>query len=170
MNLSDLRDLFAYTEWANTLVLDAAADLDDATLRADRKISHGSILGTLTHMAGAEWVWLERWRGQSHTGPGVWKAWSPDAFADIDALRQKWRALETARGELLAALTDAELHAPRTFKRIDGTENTLPLGEQMLHVVNHATMHRGQVVGMVRQLGKTPPSTDLMRYYGQRAR
>jgi uncharacterized damage-inducible protein DinB len=170
MNLPDLRDLFAYTEWANALVLNAVADIDDPTLRADRKISHGSILGTLTHMAGAEWIWLERWRGQSHTGPGVWASWSPDAFADVAALRQTWRALETARGELLAALTDAELQVPRTFKRIDGTEMTLPLVEQMLHVVNHATMHRGQLVGMIRQLGRTPPSTDLMRYYGQRRR
>lgn len=170
MNLSDLRDLFAYAEWANALVLDAVAELDDATLRADRKISHGSILGTLTHMAGAEWVWLERWRGQSHTGPDVWAAWSPAAFADVGALRVKWRALEAARRELLAAFTDAELQVPRTFKRIDGTEVTLPLVEQMMHVVNHATLHRGQVVGMLRQLGKTPPSTDLMRYYAQRRR
>lgn len=167
---ADVHDLFAYTEWANALVLDAAADLDDATLRTDRKISHGSILGTLAHMAGAEWLWLERWRGRSHTGPGIWAAWSEDAFADVAALRANWRALETTRSNLLATLTDAELRAPRTFKRLDGSEVTLPLGEQMMHVVNHATMHRGQVVGMLRQLGKTPPSTDLMRYYTQRQR
>jgi uncharacterized damage-inducible protein DinB len=30
------------------------------------------------------------------------------------------------------------------------------------HVVNHATLHRGQVVGMIRQLGIVPPSTDLL--------
>jgi len=31
----------------------------------------------------------------------------------------------------------------------------------MQHVANHATLHRGQVVGMMRQLGIAPPSTDL---------
>jgi uncharacterized damage-inducible protein DinB len=35
---------------------------------------------------------------------------------------------------------------------------------QMQHVVNHATMHRGQIVGMIRQLGLDPPSTDLLFY------
>jgi uncharacterized damage-inducible protein DinB len=31
--------------------------------------------------------------------------------------------------------------------------------------VNHATYHRGQLASMLRQLGKTPPSTDLVRFY-----
>jgi uncharacterized damage-inducible protein DinB len=34
----------------------------------------------------------------------------------------------------------------------------------MQHVVNHATLHRGQVVGMIRQLGVAPPPTDLLFY------
>ncbi|MEP7352919.1 MAG: DinB family protein [Acidobacteriota bacterium] len=34
----------------------------------------------------------------------------------------------------------------------------------MLHVVNHATLHRGQVMGMIRQLGIAPPVTDLIFY------
>jgi uncharacterized damage-inducible protein DinB len=34
----------------------------------------------------------------------------------------------------------------------------------MQHVVNHSTLHRGQVVGMIRQLGMVPPSTDLLFY------
>jgi len=42
------------------------------------------------------------------------------------------------------------------------TRKGLRLLDQMQHVVNHATMHRGQVVGMVRQLGIEPPATDLI--------
>jgi len=34
----------------------------------------------------------------------------------------------------------------------------------MQHVANHATLHRGQVVGLIRQLGIEPPSTDLLFY------
>jgi uncharacterized damage-inducible protein DinB len=34
----------------------------------------------------------------------------------------------------------------------------------MQHVVNHATLHRGQVVGMIRQLGLQPPAVDLLYY------
>ena len=31
--------------------------------------------------------------------------------------------------------------------------------------MNHATLHRGQIVGMLRQLGAKPPATDIVLYY-----
>jgi uncharacterized damage-inducible protein DinB len=33
------------------------------------------------------------------------------------------------------------------------------------HVVDHSSYHRGQIVTMLRQLGVTPPSTGLIRFY-----
>jgi uncharacterized damage-inducible protein DinB len=58
MNLSDIQHLFTYTEWANGLTLDAAEKLTSDQLLRDAQISHGSILGTLAHMAapnGSGW-------------------------------------------------------------------------------------------------------------------
>lgn len=167
MNRRDVEALFAYTEWANDLVLAAAVEVPDADLRAPRGISHGSILGTLTHMAGAEWIWLERWHGRSPTGPEAWAQWAPERW-EVAALRARWRDLAAERRDLLARLDDGTLHAPHTFRRIDGEEVTLPQIEQMMHAVNHATMHRGQVIGMLRQLGRTPPRTDLLVWYRER--
>ena len=46
----------------------------------------------------------------------------------------------------------------------------LPAWQIVMHVVNHATLHRGQIVGMLRQLGVKPPTTDIVfHYYGQAA-
>jgi uncharacterized damage-inducible protein DinB len=164
MNQQDIAQLFAYTEWANALVLDAAEKLADEQLRADRQISHGSILGTLLHMAAAEWIWLERWHGRSHTGAGAWAQWQLENWPTVAALRTRWQTLAAERRALLAALSEAELQAERSFKRVDGSESSLPLIQQMQHVVNHASLHRGQVVGMIRQLGIAPPATDLLFY------
>ena len=41
----------------------------------------------------------------------------------------------------------------------------MPLVALLLHVVNHATLHRGQVMGMIRQLGIAPPATDFLFFY-----
>jgi len=38
-------------------------------------------------------------------------------------------------------------------------------GEALTRKVNHATLHRGQVMSMLRQLGVKPPATDLIFYY-----
>jgi uncharacterized damage-inducible protein DinB len=35
------------------------------------------------------------------------------------------------------------------------------LSDIVLHVVNHATHHRGQVSAFIRALGHRPPATDL---------
>jgi len=40
-----------------------------------------------------------------------------------------------------------------------------PLWQILLHVVNHATHHRGQVSGFLRAMGHTPPPLDLIAFY-----
>jgi uncharacterized damage-inducible protein DinB len=164
MNLSDVRHLFDYTEWANELVLNAAAELPDEGLRREFRISHGSIFGTLMHMAGAEWIWLERWHGRSPAGKGAWSLWTTESCADLTALNQRWRELIGLRKQFISQLEEPRLMAELPFKLLSGDASSLKLVDQMQHVINHATLHRGQVVGMIRQLGITPPSTDLLFY------
>jgi uncharacterized damage-inducible protein DinB len=164
MNLSDIRHLFDYTEWANTLTLNAAAELSDENLRRDFKISHCSIFATLLHMAAAEWIWLERWQGRSPAGKEAWSLWTTDSCADLQVLNQRWREVIERRAQLISELEEPVLAAELSFKLLSGDPNTLRLVDQMQHVVNHATLHRGQVVGMIRQLGIAPPSTDLLFY------
>jgi uncharacterized damage-inducible protein DinB len=164
MNLSDIRHLFDYTEWANELALKAAAELSDEDLRRDFKISHCSIFATLLHMAGAEWIWLERWQGRSPAGKEAWSLWTIDSCADLKLLNQRWREIIVRRAQLISELDEPGLAAELPFRLLSGDPNTLRLVDQMQHVVNHATLHRGQVVGMIRQLGIAPPSTDLLFY------
>ena len=165
MTINDIRQLYDYTEWANALALDAAEKLTSEQLLNDVKISHGSILGTLLHMAGAEWIWLERWHRRSHTGPDAWARWTVAQCSDVATLRASWEQVAAERRAYLAELTDEDLSQVISFKRIDGTEMGMPLVQQLQHVVNHSTLHRGQVVGMIRQLGSVPPATDLLFYY-----
>jgi uncharacterized damage-inducible protein DinB len=90
MNLKDIRRLFDYTEWANDLAMDAAAKLFDDNLRRDVGISHKSIFGTLLHMAGAEWIWLERWHGRLPAKDKAWLMWTTDSCADLAMLKERW--------------------------------------------------------------------------------
>ena len=164
MNQSDVKHLFDYTEWANGLALSAAANLSEENLRRDFGISHGSIFGTLRHMAGAEWIWLERWHGRSPRKAEAWALWTTDSCADLATLNDRWRDIIDSRARFLAEVDDAVLAAEMPFNLLSGDPSSMPLVDQMQHVANHATMHRGQVVGMIRQLGLEPPSTDLLFY------
>src|SRR3989441_13086136 len=126
MNLTDTRHLFDYTEWANSLAMDAAAKLSDENLRCDVGISHKSILGTLLHMAGAEWIWLERWHGHSPTGKDAWAQWTVEHCGNVQQLRAQWQQVADKRRAYLAGLGDADLPREVSFKRINGEANSLP--------------------------------------------
>ncbi len=163
MNVADIRHLFDYTEWANARAIAAAEQLSDEHLRRDFAISHKSIFGTLAHMAGAEWIWLERWNARS-PGKEAWQMWSAETIGDLAGLQRRWADLIEKRSRYVSELDEAKFDAEMPFKLLSGDANSMRLADQMQHVVNHATLHRGQVVGMIRQLGLEPPSTDLLFY------
>ena len=164
MDVNDIKQLFDYTEWANDLAMDAASKLPDEGLLRDVGISHRSIFGTLVHMAGAEWIWLERWHGRSPTKAEAWTLWSTESCQDLAVLKDRWLNLINERAQFLSQLDETRLAADLHFKLLSGDPSSMPLINQMQHVVNHATMHRGQIVGMIRQLGIEPPATDLLFY------
>ena len=164
MNLTDIRHLFDYTEWANNLAMDAAAKLSDEHLCHDFGISHKSIFGTLLHMAGADWIWMERWHGRSPTRNEAWALWTTDSCGNLATLKDRWGGLVDGRTRFVAELDEDRLNAELAFKLLSGDASSMRLVDQMHHIANHATMHRGQVVGMIRQLGFEPPSTDLLFY------
>lgn len=55
--------LYAYNDWANGAVLDAAERLSPADYTRDFGQSWGSVRGILTHVMAADRVWLTRWQG-----------------------------------------------------------------------------------------------------------
>jgi uncharacterized damage-inducible protein DinB len=164
MNVVDVKHLFNYTEWANDLAMDAAGKLPDESLRRDFRISHKSIFGTLLHMAGAEWIWLERWHGRSPAKAEAWSMWTTDSCADLAELKKRWSGVVERRAQFVSILDESAIEAELHFKLLSGDASSMRLVDQMHHVANHATLHRGQIVGMIRQLDIDPPATDLIFY------
>lgn len=164
-NKKALGRLWEYTRWANHKVLRAVATLSVDDFRRDLGSSHGGVRGTLAHTLFAEWVWLERFKGVSpsqHIDEGE--------FADVMALRERWRVLEANRKAWLETLRERDVPSIVRYRSTDGKRvYVAPLGELAQHVVNHSTQHRGQVLGLLRQLGAKPLATDLVVYDRERA-
>src|SRR5690242_20348328 len=145
MNLADINRLFDYMEWANELAIEAAAKLPEEDLRRDFGISHGSIFGTLVHMAGAEWIWVERWHGHSPTKAEALGEWTIESCPNLAALNDRWGAVTDKRRSFVSGLDEERLAAEVGFKLLSTDPSCMKLVDQMQHVVNHATMHRGQI-------------------------
>ena len=159
MNAGEIRHLFAYTEWANARILETIDGLTEEQYTRTIESSFPSIAATLAHIVSVEWVWLRRWKGES---PAVVPPWT--SGAPRETLREQLRAVESERAEFLAALDDAALATPVSYRNIKGDPFTFPLGRLLLHLVNHSTYHRGQLTTMLRQAGASPPATDLLLF------
>ncbi|SHI49188.1 DinB family protein [Desulfosporosinus lacus] len=80
-------------------------------------------------------------------------------------LADRWGDFRNQIDRFLVSLTEKDLFEEINYKNLSGISYSLELWKQMLHVNNHSTSHRGQVVTMLRQLKKQPPSLDLIYYY-----
>ena len=72
---------------------------------------------------------------------------------------ETWAALEKEQDAYVQGLTEEMLRAPRAVDN-----DSYVLEELIQHCMNHSTHHRGQVVLMLRQLGRTPPGTGFRRF------
>lgn len=84
--------------------------------------------------------------------------------ADRSELLRILAQVESERRAYLDTLTDAALAGPLSYRLLSGVERRNTLADLVRHVVNHSTYHRGQAVTQLRQLGATPPSTDLVAF------
>jgi uncharacterized damage-inducible protein DinB len=154
MTLQSVRTWFAYNRWANRRLLAASGELSAEERGRNLNGSFGSLHGTLRHLLWGERSWLRFWKGDDF-GPDL----GPDDLPDLPSIEAEWEALDRERDAFVAALDEAQLTAPRSVD-----EDAYVLGELLQHCLNHSTHHRGQIVLMLRQLGRVPPETGFRQF------
>jgi uncharacterized damage-inducible protein DinB len=159
VNTEDISTLYAYNCWANRRVLEMVRPIGHDHFTRDLGTSHGSIRGTLVHTLWAEWIWLQRWRGESPK-----RVFDPKDFPDVAAVEARWEDIERDRQALIDQVTEERLQASITYENLQGQRWTYSLGHMMQHVVNHSSYHRGQVVTLLRQCGHAAQPTDFLVY------
>lgn len=157
-----IRSLFGYMIWADNLSLAAAAGLTEDEYFRERGISAGSIHKLLVHLMGAEWIWLQRWHGTSPI-----KIIGLDEYPDRPSLEARWPDLHRGLMEFVEGQTDESLSQVFGFRTIAGDRYSVPLGQAMLHLVDHGSYHRGQLNTMLKQAGAEPAPAFLIRYHAQ---
>jgi uncharacterized damage-inducible protein DinB len=164
MNAEEFRTLYEYNAWANRRVMESCARLNADQFTRDLVSSFHSVRDTLAHILGAEWLWLERWHGRSHSS----LLFAGD-FSDLSAIRARWAEVERDLTDFVASLTDDDVSRVYEYKTTEGVPYASPAWQMLQHVVNHGTYHRGQIATMLRQLGNKSQSTDLILFYRERA-
>jgi uncharacterized damage-inducible protein DinB len=159
MDLDTVRELFRYNTWANTQVLDRVEHLDPGRLVRAVGGSFPSVQATLTHILWAEWFWLERWQGSSPT-----TVFAPDEFPSLSSLRDRWAQVHTEQSRFLQSLDSERLQRVLRYTNLKGETWEYPLWQQIYHLLNHSSYHRGQVTTLLRLLDAQPRTTDYLNF------
>jgi uncharacterized damage-inducible protein DinB len=157
ISLAVLRELFDHNYWARDRQLQACAALSEEQFTRPIGGSFPSIRETLAHLVAVEWIWLQRWRGESP------RALIPlEEFPALAAIKERWITVEREMRAYLAVLDEEALARPLTIVSTRGEQWTYPLWQMIVHLLNHQSFHRGQVTNMLRMLGTQPPRIDFL--------
>jgi uncharacterized damage-inducible protein DinB len=158
-----------YSAWANQQLLAVCSALTSDQLTRDLGASHRSILETLHHIFYAERVWRDRLL--KNALPPLIEVGDQRLFADpppepsLEDLKQNWPGVWQRLRQWVEDRPKAELLAELPCLKPDGEHLRLSPAQIIVHSVNHSTLHRGQIISMLRTFGVRPPNTDQFSFY-----
>ncbi len=157
MNADAFRHVYAYHFSENRIIWDRyILPLSDEQFTQEVNYSVGSVRSQILHMMGADNIWFCEVRGLDIPD---WP--KPADYADRQAIRAHWDAIEQMMRAYLAALRDDMLFEKPVA---EGEDKDLILWQILLHVVNHGTDHCAQLLRVLHDLGVRTTAQDYIFY------
>jgi uncharacterized damage-inducible protein DinB len=158
MNAQAFRHFYAYHFAENRKIWDNYITfLSDEQFTQHVGYSHGSIRDQIVHLMSVDEVWFSELRGVEPS-----ELLPPAHSDDRKIIRAHWDSVEQRMRDYLAELRDDMLFD----KPIEEPEEDkdLIVWQVLLHVVNHGTDHRAQLLRLLNDLGVKTTSQDYIFY------
>ena len=145
MKPNEIKTFFDYNFWAFERVWGCIMQLNDNQFAQPIDYSTGSIREHVVHMASAIYRRIQQLQGKdipSHL--------TPEDFPTRETVKARWDKVKNETYAYLSTLTESDLDGKVQGKSHDTgaiIENTP--WEILLHMVNHATDHRSQILAML---------------------
>lgn len=163
-----MKELFVqyatYNTWANTQLLATINSLPEEQQQAEIKSSFSSLYKTVSHLLDAESIWWQRIKLQEKISVPS-ESFTGDMKELTNLLLQQNRQWQ----EWVSRLNENGLQHEFIYMNSKKERFKQPVYQMLLHLFNHGTYHRGQIVTMLRQVGVDKiPGTDFMAWSRKR--
>lgn len=150
-----------YNLWANQIILQKLETVSEEILQKDMQSSFGSIFETLIHMLDTESTWWQRIKLAEIIESPV-----ASVGKDLNKLSAAWLKISREGAEWVKEANELRLVHVFGYHNSKKMYFKQPVSEALMHLFNHQTYHRGQIVTMLRQNKVDPiPATDLIKFY-----
>jgi uncharacterized damage-inducible protein DinB len=157
MNANAFRHFYDYHFAENRKIWDDyVTRLSHEQFRQDVDYSHGSVRDQIVHLMSVDDAWFSGLRGVEIPEP-----LDPADFDDRRVIRAHWDNVEQHMRDYLAQLRD-DMLSQCPFA--DEEDKDLILWQVLLHVANHGTDHRAQLLRILNDLGVDTTSQDYIFY------
>jgi len=152
-----LGKLLAYKSWANELTFRAVEALPAGEDQAPRVTRWDSIAYTLSHVLVVDDIF----RCHLMERPHRYTFRNVDVRLETAAIRERQREMDCWYRAFASSLDEPALAEIVTFEFVGGGRGAMTRADILLHVVNHASYHRGLVSDMMCQVPADMPPNDL---------
>lgn len=145
MKLNEVKILFDYNFWAFERVWENISELSDEQFTKEIDYSTGSIRNIVCHMMSANARWVSRIQGKTPI-----LNLNYEDFDTLSKTKAKWDELRKEFLDYISSLDEEQLgeevswEIPNRSWRFD-----TPRWELFLHVANHGTDHRAQILAIL---------------------
>lgn len=158
MNADAFRHFYDYHFAENRSIWDNyVTQLSQEQFTQEVNYSHGSVREQIVHLMSVDEVWFSELQGVEPSEP------LPSAsLDDRESIRAHWDSVEQGMRAYLAELRDDMLFDKPIEEPEEDKE--LIVWQVLLHVVNHGTDHRAQLLRLLNDLGLETVSQDYIFY------
>ena len=164
MNAEGIRQFFDYHYALWDRVWSSMEAVSEAQFVADQAYSIGSLRSQLVHQMDVDQGWISLIRSEER--PDRLNA---EDFADKAAVHKRWNEIEARVRDRLKGL-DAELLSETRHLPLPpdwGGPQEPQIWQVLLHMVNHGTDHRAQVLRLLSDMGAETFDQDFMIHLWQ---
>ena len=158
MNANAFRHFYEYHFTENRIIWDSyVTPLAHEQFTQHADYSHGSVRDQIVHLMSADELWFSELQGIEPSEP-----LPPANFDDRNIIRAHWDGVEKSMRAYLAELGDNILF-DKPIKEPE-EDKDLIVWQVLLHVINHGTDHRAQILRLLNDLGVRTTSQDYIFY------
>ncbi|TFJ93401.1 DinB family protein [Lentibacillus salicampi] len=156
--------LYDYNEWANGQIFNRIKELPKDVYRKEIQSVFSSISRVLAHVYLSDLGWIEVFSGKDmeHALMLQEQLKEETESKELEEMEAMFLKLSERYKLLFSQLEDSD--KPLVIKNPNGDLMETSVFEQVPHVVNHGTYHRGNITAMLRQLGYASVPTDYGLY------